>query len=60
MQTTLQKIGELLKNMLSHLTDPPFPSHKTVYIINDANVIEKSPRAVTKIGQQRLKLTQPP
>ena len=54
MQTALQKIGELFKNMLSTSgglcpPDPHLPSHKIVYIINDANVVEKSPRAVTKI-----------
>ena len=50
MQTVSQKISELIKNRLSTSGGLRHsPSNKIVYIINDANVIEKSPRAVTKI-----------
>ena len=46
MQTALQKIGEHFENMLStsgglcQPQAPNLPSHKIVYIINDANVVE--------------------
>ena len=55
MQTTLQKISEHFKNMLSMSgelcpPDPPFTVHQDcIYIINDANVVEKNQRVVTKI-----------
>ena len=51
MQMASQKIGKLFINMLSTSRGrtPHSPSHKIAYIINDANVVEKSPRAVTKI-----------
>ena len=48
MQTALQKIGELFKNMLStygghHPQTPHLQLHKIACIINDANVVERSP-----------------
>ena len=65
MQTVLQKIGEHFENMPSmsgrlRPRDPPLPSYKIVYIINDANVVEKNCQPITEIVWQRLKLTRPP
>ena len=47
MQTALQKIGEQFENKLSTSVglrppDPHLPSNNIVYIINDANVVEKT------------------
>ena len=64
MQTALQKIGKHFENMLSTSEgrsppDPPSPSHKIVYIINDVNVVEKNRQAVTEVVWQCLKPIRP-